>query len=78
MNTEDIKGKWENVKGNVKEAFNKNKENDTVSGLKEDVTKKDFSNLKDTAKEKYADVKPDLEKIKTKFTDGDSTTEGRA
>lgn len=50
MNTDNLKGKFNDIKGNVKNAWNK---------VTVDVKKKDFSDATQTAKEKLSELKTD-------------------
>lgn len=60
MNTDNLKGKFQDIKGNVKEAWNKVTEDKETKGkVTEELKNKDFSGAANTVKEKLTDVKTD-------------------
>lgn len=70
MKQQDIKGKWNEIKGNVKSAWNKATDSNTTTGIKQDLSQKNYSGAANKAKEKLADLKPDVNEIKSSFTNG--------
>lgn len=74
MNQQDIKGKWDEIKGNVKDAWNKATDTKTTD-IKQDLSQRNFSGAADKAKEKLADLKPDVNEIKSSFKGGEKKTE---
>jgi hypothetical protein len=76
MNQEEIKGKWTDIKGNVKGAYQKVKED--VIKIREDVASKKFtkvkgSKVKDGVQDLKEELKPELNKIKKDFVVGVDT-----
>lgn len=60
MDTENLKGKFNDIKGNVKEAWNKVTEDKTTKGkVTEELKNKDFSGAANTVKEKISETKTD-------------------
>ncbi len=52
MNKKELKGKWEDIKDNVKSTFHKVADTEKIGKVKEDLTK--------TAKVKLTNVKKDI------------------
>lgn len=74
MNESGIKGKWNEIKDNVKDAWNKATDAKSAE-IKKDFVNKDYSAAASKAKEKLADLKPDVDEIKTSFTNGTKKAE---
>ncbi len=70
MDQQDIKGKWNEIKDNVKDAWNK-----ATDSKKTNTTGSNFSAAANNAKENLADLKPDVNEIKSTFTNGQKKAE---